>query len=42
MGGCILEVNPERQVWESKLFVYYFVDHDLVVEIFFEKEVATE
>ena len=41
MKGCVLEVNPEELGWRWET-VYHFVDPDLDVEIFFEKEGTTE
>ena len=41
--GCVLKINPKKtRVVVNRILIYQFVDPDLRVEMFFEKEGATE
>ena len=43
MTGSIPEVNPDRLAWGLTLFfVYHFVDPNLGVKIFYEREGVTD
>ena len=42
MSGCNFEVNPEELEWLLTICLLFFGPPDLGIEIFFEKEGATE